>query len=302
MKRRALISRTVVVHFFVTYGKTRFYSLTLASVSLFLHFQFFQVGARRGHVDNTNIDRLLPLLGSGPDFNSSGSGYYSVEDYREILRFAKARHIEVIPEVDMPGHSHAAIQAMKSRYQKYKDLKQKKKAEEYMLIDLDDLSVGRSVQMFSDNSMNPGLKSTYAFVKKVVEEVKKMHKDISPLKTFHFGGDEVPYESWEGSPACMALIDSEEVPSADHLMEYFVTRVANIVAEEGLNLGAWQDGVITDEVTLKPVRRSKFKNKEVLVYAWQNVWESGLSGCAYKLANAGYKVEYTSHSDNSTRS
>lgn len=165
-----------------------------------------------------------------------------------------------------------------------------KKAEEFMLIDLDDVSIGCSVQMFSDNSMNPGLESTYAFVKKIVEEVKKMHEDISPLKTFHFGGDEVPYESWEGSPACMALIDSKEIASADHLMEYFVTRVADIVAEEDLNLGAWQDGVITDEVSLKPVRRSKFKNKEVLVYAWQNVWESGLSGCAYKLANAGYKV------------
>lgn len=249
-----------------------------------------EVGARRGHVNNTEISCLLPLLGSGPDFSSSGTGYYSVDDYKEILRFAKARHIEVIPEVDMPGHSHAAIQAMKSRYQNYKDSKQKKKAEEYMLIDLDDVSVGRSVQMFADNSMNPGLESTYAFVKKIVQEVKKLHEDISPLKTFHFGGDEVPYESWEGSPACMALIDSEEVKSSEHLMEYFVTRVADIVAENDLNLGAWQDGVITDEITLTPVRRSKFKNKEVLAYAWQNVWESGLSGCAYKLANAGYKV------------
>ena len=252
--------------------------------------KIFQVGARRGHVNNTEISCLLPLLGSGPDFSSSGTGYYSVDDYKEILRFAKARHIEVIPEVDMPGHSHAAIQAMKSRYQNYKDSKQKKKAEEYMLIDLDDVSVGRSVQMFADNSMNPGLESTYAFVKKIVQEVKKLHEDISPLKTFHFGGDEVPYESWEGSPACMALIDSEKVKSSEHLMEYFVTRVADIVAENDLNLGAWQDGVITDEITLTPVRRSKFKNKEVLAYAWQNVWESGLSGCAYKLANAGYKV------------
>ena len=255
-----------------------------------LYFLCLQVGARRGHVNKMDMNCLLPLLGSGPDFSSSGSGYYSVKEYREILQYAKDRHIEVIPEVDMPGHSHAAIQAMKARYQKYKDMKQTKKAEEFMLIDLDDTSLGRSVQMFADNSMNPGLESTYAFVKKVVEEVKKMHEDISPLTTFHFGGDEVPYESWEGSPACTALVDSEEVESWEHLMEYFVTRVADIVSEYNLNLGAWQDGVITDEVSLKPVKRSKFKNKEVLVYAWQNVWESGLSGCAYKLANADYKV------------
>ena len=54
----------------------------------------------------------MPLLGSGPDTCRSGSGFFSVEEYREILRYATQRHIEVIPEIDMPGHCHAAVQAM----------------------------------------------------------------------------------------------------------------------------------------------------------------------------------------------
>ncbi|XP_060608368.1 beta-hexosaminidase-like isoform X2 [Ruditapes philippinarum] len=251
-----------------------------------------QVGARRGHVNTTDLSSLLPLLGSGPGFDTSGSGYYSVEEYREILRYAKQRHIEVIPEIDMPGHSHAAIRSMKARHQKYMAVKDKQKANEYLLSDLDhDISSGsHSVQMYSENAMNPGMESTYKFVNKIVIEVKEMHKDIMPLRVFHFGGDEVPYEAWEGSPACMSLIDADEVKSSEDLMEYFVSRVADIVAKNDLDVGAWQDGIIPDESDLKPIARHKFKSKNVYVYAWQNVWESGLSGCAYRLANSGYKV------------
>lgn len=205
----------------------------------------------------SDLSSLLPLLGSGPGFDSSGSGYYTVEEYREILRYAKERHIEVIPEIDMPGHSHAAIKSMKARHQKYMHLKDRKKAEEFLLSDLDhDTSGGsHSVQMFSENAMNPGMESTYKFVKKVALELKKMHEDIMPLQMFHFGGDEVPYEAWDGSPACMSLIDSEEVKSSEHLMEYFVTRVADVISSCNLNVGAWQDGIITDETDLAPISR-----------------------------------------------
>ncbi|WAQ95650.1 CHB-like protein [Mya arenaria] len=58
---------------------------------------------------------VLPQWGSGPDSDTSGSGFYTVEDYREMLEYAKARHIEIIPEIDMPGHSAAAMAAMEKR-------------------------------------------------------------------------------------------------------------------------------------------------------------------------------------------
>lgn len=208
-------------------------------------------------MNKSDMSSLLPLLGSGPGFDTSGSGFYTVEEYREILSYAVQRHIEVIPEIDMPGHSHAAIKSMKARHKKYMEQKNKKMAEEYLLSDLDqDCKLGsRSVQMFADNAMNPGLESTYKFVKKIVMEVKKMHEDISPLRIFHFGGDEVPYEAWEDSPACLSLLDSGEVLSMEHFMEYFVTRVADIVADCKLDVGAWQDGIIPDETDLMPIKR-----------------------------------------------
>ncbi|KAJ8301463.1 hypothetical protein KUTeg_020450, partial [Tegillarca granosa] len=248
------------------------------------------VGSRRGH-DLSEKTCILPMLGSGPFFDTSGTGHYSVEDYKEILAYANDRYIEVIPEIDMPGHSHAAVKAMKARYNEYKEMGKMKEAEEYLLNDLKENGAAfTSVQMFSDNSMNPGVESTYNFVDKVVTEMKALHKDINPLKTFHFGGDEVPYEAWEDSPACQKLMKTGVVKNFNELMEYFVKRVSDIVAKHDLNLGAWQDGVIHNEVTLCPVKRSKFPNKEVFVCAWQNVWESGLSGCAYKCANSDYKV------------
>ena len=63
---------------------------------------------------------LLPALGSGPDPSGLGCGYYSVSAYREILRHAHALHIQVIPEIDLPGHARAAVKSMEARYIKYK--------------------------------------------------------------------------------------------------------------------------------------------------------------------------------------
>ena len=62
---------------------------------------------------------ILPQLGSGPHPEGLGCGFYTVEDYKEILQYAADRNIEVIPEIDLPGHSHAAIKAMEFRRKRY---------------------------------------------------------------------------------------------------------------------------------------------------------------------------------------
>ncbi|XP_059175868.1 beta-hexosaminidase-like [Physella acuta] len=246
-----------------------------------------QVGSRRGH-DPTENSCLLPLLGSGPFPEGLGCGFFTVEDYRDILRYANTRHIEVIPEIDMPGHSHAAIRAMRVRYDKLKSQNNEKEAERYLLTDPNETSHSFSVQMMAENSMNPGLESTFTFVDKVISELKAMHQDIQPLRVFHMGGDEVPFEAWDDSPACRALVDTKKVAALEDLMEYFVTRVGRIAHQHGLELGAWQDGIVVKSVG--PYSRSKFPNNNVLVHFWRNVWESGQAYDAHKLANEGYEV------------
>lgn len=153
------------------------------------------------------------MLGSGPYSNTSGSGYYAVGDYREILIYAKDRHIEVIPEIDMPGHSRAAVKSIHAKSQQA--LRKHMKVDTYSIIDpLDRPDALMSVQQFRNDVMNPCINSTYTFVRKIMKEVKKMHADIQPLKFYHFGGDEVAHGAWDGSPQCRDLMKSHKgIPS-----------------------------------------------------------------------------------------
>nr|WP_305462901.1 family 20 glycosylhydrolase [Photobacterium leiognathi] len=75
-----------------------------------------EFGATQCH-DESETACLMPVLGAGPNKKTQ---YYSVEDYKNILKYANDRNITVIPELDMPGHARAAILAMESRYRKLK--------------------------------------------------------------------------------------------------------------------------------------------------------------------------------------
>ena len=228
---------------------------------------------------------LISQLGSGPDTTTSGSGYYTVVDYKEIVAFAEKRHIEVIPEIDSPGHARAAIKAMEARYRKYNETNMAM-ATQYRLIDPHDTSVYSSVQIFNDNAINPCIESTYAFFEKVISEIKQMQPNV---KIFHFGGDEVAHGAWVNSSECMKIAaDDPYYENPKHLKEYFTRRVSNISAVMGLDLAGWEDGLMNEHG--RPFNRSYMVNNDVYGNAWQNVWEWGAARRAYDLANDGYKV------------
>lgn len=234
---------------------------------------------------------LLTQLGNGPFEDQSGSGYLSTDDYAEILRFAAQRHVEVIPEIDMPGHARAAIVAMKARYHKLLAKGQKQQAEEYLLSDLDDKSQYLTVQSYSDNSINACMPSTYQFIQKVTYEIQKMHRQAgAPLKVLHIGGDEVGKGSWQSSPACASLFAEghADVVGVDDIKPYFVRKVADIANQRGLAIAGWEDGLMYDRNV--PFARASIVNPRVIANAWDNIWESGVSDRAYILANAGFEV------------
>lgn len=228
----------------------------------------------------------MPQLGSGADTSTSGSGYYTVSDYRDIIREAQKRHIEVIPEIDTPGHFRAAIIAMEARFLKY-EIENTTAANEYRLIESDDTSQYSSVQMFNDNALNPCIESTYRFYEKVLTEIQKMHIG---LKFFHFGGDEVANGVWLNSAKCQHLAYSKNFsePISEHLREYYVHRVANISHRLGLNLAGWEDGFLDKKGI--PYNRMSLPNIDLYTNAWQNIWEWGSAKRAYILANNDYKV------------
>ncbi|HHD6414789.1 TPA: family 20 glycosylhydrolase, partial [Aeromonas salmonicida subsp. salmonicida] len=244
---------------------------------------------RRCH-DPAERTCILPFLGAGPNGTAQSDGFYSADDYREILSHAKALNIEVIPEIDMPGHAHAAIKAMDARSARLNEAGQPQQAAEYRLSDPDDRTDYTSVQMFKDNAMNVCMESTYRFIDTVVGELVALYQGIQPLKTFHFGGDEVA-GAWKQSPACQAFFanNSQGIKDPSQLSQYFVERVSGITSAHGLNMGGWEDGLMHDN---KVYPRSNLTNALVSGNAWQNIWEWGVADRAYKLANAGYGVIY----------
>lgn len=248
-----------------------------------------EIGAKRCF-DLTEQNCLLTQLGTGPHASGSGNGYYSVDDFIEIIKFASARHIEVVPEIDMPGHARAAVKSMEARYHKLLKAGKKAEAEQYLLSDPLDKSQYITVQNYTDNSINVCLPSTYAFVDKVIYELQQMYRKAgTKLVTFHMGGDEVGAGSWTASPACNALFAKGEqgVAGPADLKPYFVSKVSAITSLRGLDIAGWEDGLMYDPNNT--FNRSQFANKHVLANAWDNIWEWGVADRAYRLANAGYE-------------
>lgn len=248
-----------------------------------------EIGGKRCF-DLTEQTCLLTQLGTGPHTSGSGNGYYTTADFIEIIKFASARHIEVVPEIDMPGHARAAVKSMEARYKKLLKAGKKAEAEQYLLSDPLDKSQYLTVQNYTDNSINVCLPSTYAFVDKVIYELQQMYRKAgTKLVTFHMGGDETGAGSWTASPACNDLFAKGEqgVAGPADLKPYFVSKVSAITSARGLDLAGWEDGLMYDPVNT--FNRSQFANKHVLANAWDNIWEWGVADRAYRLANAGYE-------------
>ncbi len=188
---------------------------------------------------------LISQLGAGVDTSSSVNGFYSVSDYQEILKAATARHIQVIPSLDMPGHSRAAMKAMTARYNTYQALEDEEKAKQFLLDDFEDITQYSSVQYYNDNTINVCLESSYAFVLEVMKQVKKIHADAGqPLTRYHIGADETA-GAWLESPACKAFVANNDqgVTKMSELGAYFVERVASILSSLDIETAGWSDGM-----------------------------------------------------------
>lgn len=254
-----------------------------------------QIGGQRIHTRDES-EGLIHQYGSAT--STSGSGFYSREDYIEILRFAKERYIEVIPEIDMPGHARAAIVAMKARYHKYFKEGNFTEATKYMLHDADDESTYISVQNFNDNVVCPCQESTYTFIDKVVKELVSMHLEAdAPLKTMHTGGDEVPHGVWEKSPVCNSMVEHSDngINNLHDVKDYFLKRFADINRKYGINTAGWEEIAMHVEADADGGAEKRSINtahidENFVPYIWNSVIGWGGEELGYKLANAGYKV------------
>ncbi|QRO01780.1 carbohydate-binding domain-containing protein [Archangium violaceum] len=224
------------------------------------------------------------------NYVGKGNGFYTTKDFEEILAYAAERHIDVIPEVDVPGHARAAVMAMEYRYRKYKD-SDPTKATEYRLRDPQDTSKHKSVQEYTDNFLNPCMDSSYAFLTKVANEIKARYDAVpsARLMAIHGGGDELPNPAsnvwWTGSPLCKSNPETKDLTDIQ-LYNRFFTKWSQIIQKTGTKMTGWDD-----------IIHNGLKLDGFIPMPWSNVWGWGREDDAYKFANEGYQV-ILSHSTN----
>ena len=252
-----------------------------------------EVGSKRGHTVKASTDVLHPAYGSGPAPDAPGtfgSGYYTRADFIEILQYAQDRHITVIPTINLPGHSRAAIRAMEARYQRYMAEGNEENANEFRLIDPEDQSVYSSAQAYNDNIVCVARESVYRFYETVIDAIIGMYNEAGiPLELFHTGGDEVPEGAWAGSPLCQKLMESmPEITDPKNLQAVFLKRTVDILKTKGIKIGGWEEVALYRNTEGKLIPNPEFAGGEVIPWVWNNLGQ--WADLSYRMANAGYPV------------
>lgn len=148
-------------------------------------------------------------------------GYYTQAEIREVVRYASERFITVIPEIELPGHSLAAITS-------YPWLACFPEAKSYKV---------RNHWGVEADVLCPGKESTFEFLTNVLDEVLPLF----PSEYIHIGGDECPKERWKLCPDCQARIRQEGLKDENELQSYVIRRVAKLLAERGKKLIGWDE-------------------------------------------------------------
>ena len=199
-----------------------------------------QVGAwrvpRAGHFG----ERVDPKPGEA----ATDGGFYTQEDIKEIIRYAQDRNITIVPEIDVPGHSMAAIAA-------YPELSCKKDPNTKVNpgTHFADWYGNGTFKMNIDNTLNPSDEKVYEFMDKVFTEVAALF----PSQYIHVGGDECYKGYWAQDPGCKALMKTLKTHHVEDLQGYFMGRMEKILKAKNKKLLGWDEileGGISPEATL----------------------------------------------------
>ena len=150
-------------------------------------------------------------------------GYYTQKDIKEIVKYASDRQITIIPEIEMPGHSQAAIAA-------YPEL-----GCTLLSSSRNKIEVATKWGIFED--IYCPKESTFKFLEDVIDEVVALF----PGKYIHIGGDEAPKINWEKCENCQILIKKEGLKDEHELQSYFITRMEKYINSKGKQIIGWDE-------------------------------------------------------------
>ncbi len=177
---------------------------------------------------------------AGPDSRRLG-GYYTQDDIREILEYARLRQVEVIPEIEFPAHMLSAVVA----YPWLGCTGKQHEVPDQHFISRDLLCVGKE--------------SSYQFLKDVLDETVALF----PSKYINIGGDEAVYTNWEQCPRCQEVMKREGLGKASELQGYLTNVVADMMKKKNRTVIGWEE----------IIQRGKL-NEQVVALMWHNVGDT----------------------------
>lgn len=166
-----------------------------------------------------------------PDEPRNYGGFFTQDDIRELVKYAKERFVNIMPEIDIPGHSMAAVAS-------YPELSctpgtyTVNSGEKFM-----EWPASGHFYGLVDNTLCPANDKVYEFLDKVFTEVAQLF----PFEYIHMGGDETAKNFWEKSDAIKALMQKEGLKNMDEVQSYFVKRVEKIIESKGKKLIGWDE-------------------------------------------------------------
>jgi hexosaminidase len=172
--------------------------------------RLFEIGSKRPASE----------FGNENDMREYG-GYYTKHQLREIVEYCSQRHIEVIPEIDLPGHTRAILAS-------YPELSCTGK----------NISVGTKQGIYSD-ILCAGNDKVFELVFDVLREVM----EIFPSKRIHIGGDEAPKKRWHECPKCQQRMRELGLNNEEELQGWFVNRIVDFLAVNGREAIAWNESL-----------------------------------------------------------
>ncbi|GHN00784.1 hypothetical protein WSM22_22730 [Cytophagales bacterium WSM2-2] len=204
-----------------------------------------QVGAWRAE----RVGHWAEFTPPAPDEPRTYGGFYTQDDIREVVQYAKDNFVEVIPEIDMPGHSLAFIASypeIAGTPGKYEVNSGEK---------LIDWSLPGHPALV-DNTISPANEKAYEYIDKVMTEVAQLF----PYDYIHMGGDECSKNFWEKSEAIAQLMKKEKLKDMNGVQSYFVKRMEKIIQSKGKKMIGWDEileGGLTGNATVMSWRGMK---------------------------------------------
>lgn len=211
--------------------------------------QLTDAGATRGAA----LPAMLPQLGEGPDNRRQ---YYTQDEMRGIVAHAASLGIEVMPEIETPGHAACVLAAMPELAD------QTEQPDSYY-----------SVQGFFNNALNPAMPAVYDMLEQVFDEITA----IFPSRYVHIGGDEVAANAWLGSPRAQQLMEREGLSGTFALQSWFMRKIKAMLTARGKVMVGWNE--IAHGGGVPP--------EDTIVMAWEN------PAVGIALAKEGYDVVMT---------